>query len=88
MAQAFLLPIVALLYFTVLPSFDPATLTFSMNDDLLRGVIAGILFTVIYYIYLRIMPLSELFDTCTERHQNYGTRIGYVARAVCFRRSE
>ena len=31
---AFLLPIVALLYFTVLPSFDPATLTFSMNDDL------------------------------------------------------
>lgn len=63
---AFLLPIVALLYFTVLPSFDPATLTFSMNDDLLRGVIAGILFTVIYYIYLRVMPLSELFDTCTD----------------------
>ena len=63
---AFLLPIVALLYFTVLPSFDPATLTFSMNEDLLRGVIAGILFTVIYYIYLRVMPLSELFDTCTD----------------------
>ena len=37
-----------------------------MNDDLLRGVIAGILFTVIYYIYLRVMPLSELFDTCTD----------------------
>ena len=44
--NAFLLPIVALLYFTVLPSFDLATLTLSMNDDLLRGVIAGILFTV------------------------------------------
>jgi Na+/H+ antiporter NhaC len=64
--SAFLLPIFALLYFTVLPGFDPATLTVSMNDDLLRGVIAGILFTVIYYSYLRLMPLSDLFDTCTD----------------------
>jgi Na+/H+ antiporter NhaC len=64
--SAFLLPIFALLYFTVLPSFDPETLTVSMNEDLLRGVIAGILFTVVYYVYLRLMPISELFDTCTD----------------------
>ena len=62
----FFLPIFALLYFTILPTFDWETLTISMNEDLLRGVIAGILFTVVYFAYLRLMPLSELFDTCTD----------------------
>ena len=64
--STFFLPIFALLYFTILPTFDWETSTLSMNDDLLRGVIAGILFTVTYFAYLRLMPLSELFDTCTN----------------------
>ena len=64
--STFFLPIFALLYFTILPTFDWETSTLSMNDDLLRGVIAGILFTVAYFAYLRLMPLSELFDTCTN----------------------
>ncbi len=64
--STFFLPIFALLFFTVLPTFDWETSTLSMNDDLLRGVIAGILFTVVYFAYLRLMPLSELFDTCTN----------------------
>ncbi len=68
--STFFLPILALLFFTVLPTFDWETSTLSMNDDLLRGVIAGILFTVVYFAYLRLMPLSELFDTCT-----YGIKI-------------
>lgn len=53
--STFFLPIVALLFFTVVP-----------NVDLLRGVIAGILVTLIYFASLRLMPLSELFDTCTN----------------------
>jgi Na+/H+ antiporter NhaC len=53
--STFFLPIAALLFFTVFPSVD-----------LLRGVIAGILVTVIYFANLRLMPLSELFDTCTD----------------------
>ena len=64
--STFFLPIFALLFFTILPTFDWETSTLSMNDDLLRGVIAGILFTVAYFAYLRLMPLSELFDTCTN----------------------
>jgi len=64
--STFFLPIFALLYFTILPTFDWETSTLSMDDDLLRGVIAGILFTVAYFAYLRLMPLSELFDTCTN----------------------
>ena len=53
--STFFLPIAALLFFTVFPSVD-----------LLRGVIAGTLVTVIYFANLRLMPLSELFDTCTD----------------------
>ncbi|MEC8008413.1 MAG: Na+/H+ antiporter NhaC family protein [Pseudomonadota bacterium] len=53
--STFFLPIFALLFFTVFPSVD-----------LLRGVIAGILVTVVYFASLRLMPLSELFDTCTN----------------------
>mgnify|MGYP005710267369 FL=1 len=53
--STFFLPIVALLFFTIFPSVD-----------LLRGVIAGILVTVAYFASLGLMPLSELFDTCTN----------------------
>ena len=53
--SAFFLPIIALLFFTVVPSVD-----------LLRGVIAGILFTLLQYTVQRIMPLPELLDTCID----------------------
>lgn len=53
--SVFFLPIAALLFFTVFPTVD-----------LLRGVMLGILITVIQYASMRIMPLGELFDTCVE----------------------
>jgi Na+/H+ antiporter NhaC len=53
--SVFFLPIIALLFFTVFPTVD-----------LLRGVMAGILFTVIQYWAMRIMPLAELLDTCID----------------------
>lgn len=53
--MTFFLPIGALLFFTIFPSVD-----------LLRGVIAGVLVTLMYFANLRLMPLSELFDTCIE----------------------
>jgi len=53
--SVFFLPILALIFFTVFPSVD-----------LLRGVIAGVLFTLAHYALGRVMPLGELFDTCTE----------------------
>lgn len=53
--SVFFLPIIALLFFTVFPTVD-----------LLRGVMAGILFTVIQYWAMRIMPLTELLDTCID----------------------
>ncbi len=53
--SVFFLPIVALLFFTVFPTVD-----------LLRGVMAGILFTLVQYASLRIMPITELLDTCVE----------------------
>ena len=60
-AGTFFIPIAALLYFTIFPLFS-----LSPSVDLLRGVIAGIIVTAAYYASLRIMPLSELFDTCTN----------------------
>lgn len=60
-AGTFFIPIAALLFFTIFP-----VLSLSPSVDLLRGVIAGIIVTVAYYASLRIMPLSELFDTCTN----------------------
>jgi len=60
-AATFFIPIAALLFFTIFP-----VLSLSPSVDLLRGVIAGIIVTVAYYASLRIMPLSELFDTCTN----------------------
>jgi len=60
-AGTFFIPIAALLYFTIFP-----VLSLSPSVDLLRGVIAGIIVTLGYYASLRIMPLSELFDTCTN----------------------
>jgi len=53
--SVFFFPIIAMVFFTVFPS-----------TDLLRGVIAGILMTFAYYVFLRVMPLGELFDTCIE----------------------
>ncbi len=53
--SVFCFPIIAMVFFTVFPSID-----------LLRGVIAGILMTFVYYAFLRVMPLGELFDTCIE----------------------
>lgn len=53
--SVFFVPIIALLLFTVLPSVD-----------LLRGVIAGILVTLVQYSLMRIMSLTELLDTCIE----------------------
>ena len=53
--SVFFLPIIAMVFFTVFPSID-----------LLRGVIAGILMTSVYYAFLRVMPLGQLFDTCIE----------------------
>jgi len=53
--SVFFLPIAALLFFTVVPSVD-----------LLRGVILGIMVTLVQYGVLRIIPLTALFDTCVE----------------------
>ena len=53
--SVFFLPMLAMVLFTVFPSVD-----------LLRGVIAGILFTFAYYALWRVMPILELFDTCIE----------------------
>ena len=53
--SAFFLPIIVLLVFTVLPSVD-----------LLRGVMVGVLFTVLQYALMRIMPLTTILDTCVE----------------------
>lgn len=51
----FFLPMAALLLFTVVPEVD-----------LLRGVMVGVLVTVIQYALLRVMPLTELLDTCID----------------------
>lgn len=51
----FFIPIIALLVFTILPTVD-----------LLRGVMAGILVTLLQYSVMRIMPVTELLDTCVE----------------------
>jgi Na+/H+ antiporter NhaC len=51
----FFFPIIALVFFTVFPSID-----------LLRGVIAAILITFVYYALWRVMPLFDLFDTCVD----------------------
>lgn len=53
--SVFFLPMLAMVLFTVFPSVD-----------LLRGVIAGILFTFAYYALWRVMPIFEVFDTCIE----------------------
>ena len=53
--SVFFFPIIAMVFFTVFPSID-----------LLRGVIAGIFMTFVYYAFLRVMPLGQLFDTCIE----------------------
>jgi len=53
--SVFFLPMLAMVLFTVFPSVD-----------LLRGVIAGILFTFAYYALWRVMPILEVFDTCLE----------------------
>jgi len=53
--SVFFVPIAALLFFTVVPEVD-----------LLRGVILGILVTLAQYAAMRIMPATELFDTCVD----------------------
>ena len=53
--SVFFLPMIAMVLFTVFPSVD-----------LLRGVIAGILFTFAYYALWRVMPILEVLDTCIE----------------------
>ena len=53
--SVFFLPVIAMVLFTVFPT-----------SDLLRGVIAGILFTFAYYSLWRVMPVLEVFDTCIE----------------------
>ena len=53
--SVFFLPMLAMVLFTVFPSVD-----------LLRGVIAGILFTFAYYALWRVMPILQVFDTCIE----------------------
>lgn len=53
--SVFFVPIIALLVFTVLPTVD-----------LLRGVMAGIIVTLVQYRLMRIMPMSELLDTCVD----------------------
>ena len=51
----FFLPIGALLFFTIMPSVD-----------LLRGVILGIIATLLQYSVLRVMPMTVLLDTCVD----------------------
>ena len=53
--SAFFFPMIAMVFFTVFPSID-----------LLRGVIAGILITLVHYALWRVMPLGALFDTCMD----------------------
>jgi len=53
--SVFFFPIVAMVFFTVFPGID-----------LLRGVIAGILVTLVHYALVRVMTLGELFDTCID----------------------
>ena len=53
--SAFFVPMLALLGLTIFPEVD-----------LLRGVMAGILVTLIQYLALRIMPAGQLFDTCID----------------------
>ena len=53
--SVFFLPIGALLFFTIMPSVD-----------LLRGVILGIIVTLLQYSLLRVMPMTTLLDTCVD----------------------
>ena len=53
--SVFFLPMMAMVLFTVFP-----------DVDLLRGVIAGILFTFAYYVLWRVMPILDVFDACIE----------------------
>jgi Na+/H+ antiporter NhaC len=53
--SVFFFPIAALLFFTIVPEVD-----------LLRGVMLGIVVTLVQYYVLRIMPLVQLLDTCME----------------------
>ncbi|MBT7313403.1 MAG: sodium:proton antiporter, partial [Halieaceae bacterium] len=53
--SVFFLPIGALLFFTIMPSVD-----------LLRGVILGIIVTLLQYSVLRVMPMTILLDTCVD----------------------
>ncbi len=53
--SVFFFPMIAMVFFTVFP-----------NVDLLRGVIAGILITLVHYALWRVMPLGELLDTCMD----------------------
>jgi tetracycline resistance efflux pump len=53
--SAFFIPMLALLGLTVFPEVD-----------LLRGVMAGILVTLVQYLAQRIMPAGQLFDTCVD----------------------
>ena len=53
--SVFFLPIGALLFFTIMPSVD-----------LLRGVILGIIVTLLQYSVLRVMPMTTLLDTCVD----------------------
>jgi len=53
--SVFFLPIGALLFFTIMPSVD-----------LLRGVILGIIVTLLQYSVLRVMPMTVLLDTCVD----------------------
>ena len=53
--SAFFIPMIVLLGFTVFPSVD-----------LLRGVMLGLLVTLVQYHWLGIMRPAQLFDTCME----------------------
>ncbi len=53
--SVFFLPMMAMVLFSTIPSVD-----------LLRGVIAAILFTFAYYGLWHVMPILEVFDTCIE----------------------
>ena len=53
--SVFFLPMMAMVLFSTIPSID-----------LLRGVIAAILFTFAYYGLWHVMPILEVFDTCIE----------------------
>ena len=53
--SAFFIPMIVLLGFTIFPSVD-----------LLRGVMLGLLVTLVQYYWLGIMTPPQLFDTCME----------------------